>query len=89
VFKDNGADVVGVDISEGLLEVARSANPDIEFVHANFTKLPFPNTAFDGVWSHASLVHLETLAEVKQSLAEFNRVLKPKGYLYVYVKQQQ
>ena len=89
VFHDKGAHVAGVDISEGLLLVARRENPDITFVTADFVRLPFEGRSFDGVWSHASLVHLETLEEVKQALREFYRVLRPGGFLYVYVKDQQ
>lgn len=89
LFHEKGAKVVGVDISEGLLEVARRENPDITFIAANFTELPLEDQSFDGVWSHASLVHLETLEEVRSALSEFHRVLKPEGFLYVYVKKQE
>jgi len=89
VFHDKGVNVVGIDISEGLLEVARRENPDITFIAADFTDLPLEDQSFDGVWSHASLVHLETIEEVGKALSEFSRVLKPGGFLYVYVKEQQ
>lgn len=89
LFHEKRARVTGVDISKGLLEVARRENPDIEFVEADFTDLPLEDQSFDGVWSHASLVHLENIEEVKAALAEFRRVLKPGGFLYVYVKEQQ
>lgn len=89
IFHDKGTRVVGVDISKGLLEVARRENPGIEFIEANFTELPLESQSFDGVWSHASLVHLETIEEVRAALSEFNRVLKPGGFLYVLVKEQQ
>jgi len=89
VFRAKGAEVTGVDISEGLIAVARKENPDISFVSSSFLSLPFGDASFDGVWSHASLVHLETVEEVRQALAEFYRVTKPGGFLYVYVKQQQ
>jgi ubiquinone/menaquinone biosynthesis C-methylase UbiE len=88
LFKENGIKTVGVDISKGLLEIARRNNPDIEYTEGNFLSLPFADDTFDGVWSHASLVHLEKIKDVRTALTEFARVLKSNGILYVYVKEQ-
>jgi ubiquinone/menaquinone biosynthesis C-methylase UbiE len=88
IFHQKGAKVTGVDLSEGLLKVAREKNPEIEFVKANFLQLPFNDNTFDGVWSHASLVHLETIDDVQKALAEFFRVLKRDGIVYIAVKAQ-
>lgn len=71
-----------------MLTVARELRPDIEFINTSFITLPFPNETFDGIWSHASLVHLEEAADVQTALTEFYRVLKPGGMLYVLVKEQ-
>ncbi|KKS30716.1 MAG: Methylase involved in ubiquinone/menaquinone biosynthesis [Parcubacteria group bacterium GW2011_GWA2_43_11] len=83
-----GATVVGIDLSQGMIELAKKNRHGIQFLHADFLSIPFPDASFDGIWSHASLVHLDTLIEVKQALDEFNRVLKPEGWLYIYVKEQ-
>ncbi len=88
IFFDKGYFPVGVDLSSGLLNIARKNHPQIKFIQANFLDLPFEKETFDGVWAHASLLHLETLAEVTQALKEFNRVLKPRGILHVSVKQK-
>ena len=88
VLTENGANVTAIDISEGLIEIARAENPDIQFIKTSFLNLPLEDALFDGVWSHASLVHLETLEDVTKALSEFYRVLKPGGWLYVYVKKQ-
>jgi ubiquinone/menaquinone biosynthesis C-methylase UbiE len=83
-----GAEVTGVDASEGLIAVAKKKSSDIEFLVCNFLDLPLLDETFDGVWSHASLVHLDTISDVKSALSEFYRVLKNEGYLYVLVKKQ-
>lgn len=83
-----GAQVTGIDISKGLIKVAKKLHSDIEFVHGNFIELPFSNETFDGVWAHASLVHLETIDDVRNTLREFKRVLKTNGWVYIYVKEQ-
>lgn len=88
VFLAKGAKVVGVDLSEGLLKIAKEKNPTAEYVKADFLALPFGDELFDGVWSHASLVHLERLDDVTKALAEFHRVLKRDGIIYVCVKAQ-
>lgn len=88
VFQDRGFNVTGVDLSPGLLEIAQSNNPDIHFVEGDFRNLPFEKESFDGIWSHASLLHLETQSDVKLALTEFNRILKFNGVLHVLVKEQ-
>ncbi|HWY79580.1 MAG TPA: class I SAM-dependent methyltransferase [Candidatus Sulfotelmatobacter sp.] len=80
--------VVGLDISPGLLAVARKDFPEIQFIEGNLIDLPFKNETFDGIWSRASLLHFETIEDVKKALSEFNRVLKKQGLLYVLVKAQ-
>lgn len=84
-----GARVTGIDISVGLLKEAEQRSKEIEFVEGDITQMPFERDLFDGVWAHASLVHLETLEDVQKALREFHRVLKPNGTLHVFVKVQQ
>jgi ubiquinone/menaquinone biosynthesis C-methylase UbiE len=88
-LKDGGAIVTGLDISEGLLVVARRDNPDITFVKGNFTDLPLESNSFDGIWAQASLVHLETIEEVQKTLREFYRVLNPGGFIWICVKKSE
>jgi len=83
-----GLDVVGLDLSKGLLKVARKQFPEITFIEGNLLELPFEADSFDGVWSNTSLLHLESVEAVRQALSEMNRVLKPGGVLHVVVKAQ-
>ncbi|MGH9857046.1 MAG: class I SAM-dependent methyltransferase [Acidobacteriota bacterium] len=87
-FFSRGAKVTGIDISQGLLSMAKEHFPQITFATGDFRELPFADETFDGVWAHAALVHLETVGDVKKSLQEFYRVLKKHGILHVYVKEQ-
>ena len=88
LFSQKGLEVVGIDLSSGLIKVAKEKHPDIDFVEGNFLRLPFEDKSFDGIWNHASLLHLETVDEVKTALGEFERVLKNGGFLYTKVKAQ-
>ena len=88
LLKKRGVGVTGIDLSSGLIKVAKEKHPDIDFVEGNFLRLPFEDKSFDGIWNHASLLHLETVDEVKTALGEFERVLKNGGFLYTKVKAQ-
>jgi ubiquinone/menaquinone biosynthesis C-methylase UbiE len=88
LFQQRGFQVTGVDVAEGLINIAHQQFPEVNFVQANFLSLPFQDQTFDAVWAHQSLLHLETQEDVKKALGEFRRVLKPNGVLLVLVKEQ-
>lgn len=88
ILNEKGAKVTGLDISKGLLEEAEKRSKDIEYIEGNITAMKLPNASFDGVWSHASLVHLESIEDVEKTLGEYNRVLKTAGILHIFTKEQ-
>jgi ubiquinone/menaquinone biosynthesis C-methylase UbiE len=71
-------EVVGVDISERQLELARAAVPEAAFVQADFTTLDFPAEAFDAVTALYSIVHVPR-DEQPDLLSRIMRWLKPGG----------
>ena len=73
-------DVVGIDVSIGMLEVARSAHPGIRFEEGRLTRLPLPDGSLDGAVCWYSIIHTppEHLDAVFDELA---RVLAPGGHL--------
>lgn len=73
--------VVGTDVSEGMLEVAREfARRDgienVEFVYADAESLPFEDGSFDVVTARMGVMFF---IDVAQSLREVRRVLRPGG----------
>jgi len=88
ILKSKGFDVTGLDISEGLINVAKKEHKDIAFVLGDLLKLPFPDNGFDGVWAQASLVHLETPQDTKKAIGEFYRILKNQGVIHIFVREQ-
>jgi len=84
----SGFKVVGIDISRGMLEIARNNYPSIQFIEGDLRKLPFKEGEFDGIWAIASLVHFETISDVEKVLSEFYRVLVPAGVIRILVKAQ-
>ncbi len=73
-----GAHVCGADAAPGMLALARSENPGLEFREADAHALPFPDGAFTAVTGNFILPHL---GHPEQAAAEFVRVLAPGGRL--------
>jgi ubiquinone/menaquinone biosynthesis C-methylase UbiE len=71
-------DVIGVDISERQLELARGAVPGAAFVQADFTRIEVPANTFDAVTALYSLVHVPR-DEQPDLLGRIVRWLKPGG----------
>jgi 2-polyprenyl-3-methyl-5-hydroxy-6-metoxy-1,4-benzoquinol methylase len=82
---DKGMNVVGVDISDRCIEIATDFNPCMQFSRENIARMSFDPGAFDGVVSYYSIIHTPKKSASK-IFSEFNRVLKPQGYLLVAVK---
>ena len=79
--------VVGVDVNEGMLSVARTVpqqhdGPPIEWHHSDAAALPFPAAAFDVVLCQFGL---EFFADRAVGLREMARVLVPGGRLVLRV----
>jgi SAM-dependent methyltransferase len=72
-------DVVGVDISEDLLERARSRG--VHVVNADAASLPFEDESFDAVVSMWTHTDVDDFGEV---VREIRRVLRPSG-AFVYL----
>lgn len=82
----NEAKVIGIDISEGMLEVGRGKlekkklTETIELQKADSEKLPFENEKFDAAIVGFGVRNFENL---KKGLTEIFRVLRPGGVFYV------
>ena len=79
-FLKNGAHVVASDFSEGMLAVGRKRHPELEFVFADATNLPFKDAEFNAVTISFGL---RNVVDVDKALAEMYRVVKPGGRVVI------
>ncbi len=79
-FAKNGASVVALDFSPGMVEEGRKRHPGIEFVVGDAQQLPFDDEVFDAVTISFGLRNVN---DPKLALAEMYRVLKPGGRLVI------
>jgi ubiquinone/menaquinone biosynthesis C-methylase UbiE len=77
---ERGLDVVGVDISQAMLSVARSAHPHIKFEEGQLDALPFETGVFGGAVCWYSIIYTPP-GRLAEAFAELTRVLMPGGYL--------
>ncbi|MFB9932177.1 class I SAM-dependent methyltransferase [Amycolatopsis halotolerans] len=71
-----GLDAFGLDLSPGMIEVARRDHPGLRFAVGSMTALPLPDVSAAGVLSWWALIHVPD-EEVPTAIAEFYRVLRP------------
>jgi ubiquinone/menaquinone biosynthesis C-methylase UbiE len=84
-FKERGANYVGIDNSERLVDIAKKKFPEANFNIGDVLELPFASGEFDLVVSMAVLHHIPSKAYRKKFFREAARVLKPNGILIVSV----
>src|SRR5262245_22881357 len=75
---DQGASVLGIDISSRMVESAQKLCPGPEFKVGDMLNLKFPADSFAGVLSFYSIVHF-TGDELRIALSEMRRVLVVDG----------
>ncbi len=74
------AEVVAIDVSPELLEIARAncSAPNVQYQIQNAYALNYPEGAFDSIVGSSVLHHLE----VEAAIRDMYRVLKPGGTIY-------
>jgi SAM-dependent methyltransferase len=80
-LQKRATEVVAIDVSPAVVELARSRHPGMDARPADTRALPFEDGAFDVVLSNSTLDHFESLTDVRAALAELRRVLEPGGRL--------
>ena len=86
LFQKKGFMPTGMDLSTKLIVEARKRYPNCDFKEGDLLSLPYESESFDGVWAHASLVHFETLEQMRKAIRELFRVAKKDAVLHLLVR---
>jgi SAM-dependent methyltransferase len=73
---ERGAHAIGIDIAPAMIALAHTLHPHLDFREGSAEELPFAPSSFDAVVSTFGVGHFSRPEHV---LAEFARVLSPKG----------
>ncbi len=74
--------VVGVDISEGMLEIARRLNPEVTYLYGDMRTIRLKE-CFDAVAIPDSIGHMTTVKDLKMAIITAYKHLKPGGVLLI------
>lgn len=91
-FAKNGFKVYGIDIAEQGIKIAREwlkeekLQADLR-VGSIYKKLPYRNGFFDAVIS-TNTIHHEKIENIRKAILEIERVLKPKGLIFITVRKR-
>jgi ubiquinone/menaquinone biosynthesis C-methylase UbiE len=80
-FAAQGGDVVACDLALSIATVAKNKKTSVTAAVADVLHLPFFTGSFDHVLSDSTLDHFAAEEEIKKSLHEMFRVLRPGGTL--------
>lgn len=80
VLDQLGLDAFGIDLSPGMIALARRSHPQLRFEVGSMLELDLPAASLGGLLAYYSIIHVpwELRPEV---IAEFHRVLAPGGQL--------
>jgi len=81
IFRDNGINVTGIEISKTAIEMAKKHyGTDIKIHHGSVTDMPFDNNHYDGIFCYA-LIHLLDSNERKKLINDCFKQLKENGFM--------
>lgn len=86
LLADHGLVPTGIDLSPRCIELARAAQPGLAFEVMDMLSMRFEPGSLDGLVAYYSLLYVPK-AHLPRLFAEFRRVLKPGGKLFVAVKE--
>lgn len=85
-ISQKGFDINGIDLSVGMLEIAKERVPEGKFEVMDIANITYPDNSYDGIISNCSLFHVPT-EELPKTLESFARILKPNGKLLLILQE--
>jgi ubiquinone/menaquinone biosynthesis C-methylase UbiE len=84
-LRDQGLKVVGGDLSEQSMQLAKILFPKGSLARWDLRHLPFGDRVFDGIWAPAALQHLPRV-QIRPALAELRRVHR-RGPIFITFRE--
>lgn len=85
-ISQKGFDVSGIDMSYGMLKIAKDKVPNVKFEMMDMTNIRYPDNSYDGIISNCSLFHVP-IEELPKTSDSFRRILKPNGKLLLILQE--
>lgn len=83
---EKGFEINGIDLSVGMLKIAKERIPEGNFEVMDMTNMTYPENSYDGIVSNCSLFHVP-IEELPRTLANFKKILKPNGKLFLTLQE--
>lgn len=74
-LRKKGADVVGIDLSNAMIDLARKKYPECAFLHSDMRDTVFPDDTFQGAWASTSISNVPK-SELSSVEKEIYRILE-------------
>ncbi len=87
-FFDKHFSVTAIDLSKGMIEVARKLYPEITFEIMDMRRMAYKKFCFDAVWAGYSLFHLNR-EDFKKTVDKIKATLKPGGIFGLIMQEGQ
>jgi len=85
-INDNGFDVIGIDLSQGMLNIAKERFKDIDFKIMDMTNIELPKNSFDALFVAYSLFYLPS-DKIEGTISGFVELLKEKGKIMFILQE--
>lgn len=86
-FIKHGLDVLGIDFSEKMIEIAKKEAPQGKFLIMDLGGVGNMGGVFDGIYLQNVLIHIPK-KEIEHVLKNVAALLKKSGYMYICVKEK-
>lgn len=87
-IKDKGFKVLGIDLSNNMLKIAKQRFPDIDFQIMDITNIKLPKHSFDALFVAYSLFHIQP-SKIEDTMKGFVEILKTNGKIMLILQEGQ
>lgn len=85
-ISEKGFNIVGIDLSEGMLKIAKERVPNGIFEVMDIANITYSENSYDGIISNCSLFHIP-VEELPKTMETFRKILKPNGKLLLILQE--